>query len=303
MARPREAGDKAGIPRRRIDMPIARRGLLLGALLAPAAALAEEQDALAAACRAIEARHGGRLGAAILDGARDMPLTWRGGERFPICSTYKLLAAAGVLARVDRGAESLDRRVVFGRQALVTYSPATGPQAGPPGMTLAAICEAAITLSDNTAGNLLLEAQGGPAGLTAWLRGIGDAETRLDRTEPTLNEAAPGDPRDTTTPAAMVRTMRALLLGPALAPASRDRLAAWLVACRTGDARIRAGVPPGWRAGDKTGTGERHATADVAILWPPGRAPVLVAAYYAESPASDADRNAALAAIGRLAAG
>ena len=291
---------------------IPRRPLLAGLLLAPAlvpalvpvgrAAAAAPEEGFRAGLAALEAQHGGRLGVAMLDGASGRLLAYRGEERFPMCSTFKAIAAARVLARVDRGEESLDRRIVYSKDDLVTYSPATAPQAGAAGMTMDAICEAAVTLSDNTAGNLMLDSFGGPAGLTAWLREVGDPVTRLDRRETELNEAIPGDPRDTTTPAAMAGLLRTLLLGEALAPASRARLTDWLVGCRTGDARLRAGLPAGWRVGDKTGSGGDRATNDVAIVWPPGRAPVLVAAYYVGSPATEAVRNTVLAAVGKLVA-
>jgi beta-lactamase class A len=156
--------------------------------------------------------------------------------------------------------------------------------------------------SDNTAGNLILDSFGGPAGLTAWLREIGDPATRLDRRETALNEARAGDPRDTTTPAAMVRTMQKILLGSALSEASRRQLADWLVANRTGDERIRAGVPRDWRVGDKTGTGNNGTANDVAILWPPGRAPLLLAVYLTGSRARPEARNAAIAEVARAMA-
>ena len=138
--------------------------------------------------------------------------------------------------------------------------------------------------------------------MTAHLRWLGDAVTRLDRRETELNEARPGDPRDTTTPAAMVELLRRTVLGDALSASSREQLTAWLVANNTGDKRLRAGVPNGWRVGDKTGTGGNNATNDVGVLWPPGRAPVILAAYYVEARASDEERNAVLAEVGRLAA-
>jgi beta-lactamase class A len=136
------------------------------------------------------------------------------------------------------------------------------------------------------------------------MRSLGDGVSRLDRWETELNEAAPGDPRDNTTPLAMLGLLRETVLGTALSGPSRDQLAAWLVASKTGDKRLRAGVPGGWRVGDKTGTGENAATNDVAVLWPPGgRAPIVVAAYYAEARSASADeRNAVLAEVGRLAA-
>ena len=157
-------------------------------------------------------------------------------------------------------------------------------------------------MSDNTAGNLLLDSFGGPAGLTGYLRSLGDLVTRLDRWETALNEAVPGDPRDTTTPLAMLETLRKLLLGDALSSASREQLIAWLIANKTGDKRLRAGVPAGWRVGDKTGSGERNTANDVAVIWPPGRPPIIAAAYYTQSRASDDERNAVIAEIGRIAA-
>ncbi len=281
---------------------ISRRTLLAASLLtAPAAwafrAVADDfEDALAA----LERRHGGRLGVAVLDTANGRLRSHRGDERFPLCSTFKFLAAALVLARVDRKEESLDRRIVYGKADLVTYSPITEKYAGE-GMTVGALCEAAVTLSDNTAGNLLLDSFGGPAGLTAYMRSLGDPVTRLDRRETALNEAAPGDPRDTTTPAAMAAALQKTVLGTALSPASRTQLADWLVATKTGDKRLRAGVPKGWRVGDKTGSGGNNATNDVGVFWPSNRASIVVAAYYVGAAASDDQRSAVLAEVGRLA--
>lgn len=251
---------------------------------------------------ALERRYGGRLGVAILDSRSGRRINHRGEERFPMCSTFKWLAAAHVLSRVDRGEERLDRRIVFGKTDLVVYSPVAEKHVGAPGMTMAELCDAAITRSDNTAGNLLLASFGGPAGLTTFARSLGDTRTRLDRIEPDLNEAIPGDPRDTTTPAMMLADMRALLLGDVLSEASRTQLGDWLAANRTGDERLRAGFPPGWRVGDKTGTSGNGIANDVAIAWPPGRGPLLVAAYYDGRDATSEQRNAVLADVGRIVA-
>ena len=248
----------------------------------------------------LESRHGGRLGVAALDLGTGSRTERRADERFAMCSTFKMLAAALVLARVDRGEERLARHVVFAADELVTYSPFTEKRVGPPGMTVAELCEAALTLSDNTAANLMLASFGGPAALTAYARSIGDTITRLDRIEPDLNEATPGDPRDTTTPAAMLGNLRRLVLGNALSPESRSRLTSWLVANKTGDARLRAGLPKDWRVGDKTGSGDHAVTNDVAVAWPPGRAPLLLSAYYSESSASADQRNAVLADLARI---
>jgi beta-lactamase class A len=284
---------------------ISRRTMLAGSLLAAPALLSrragadDAEFALSRELDALERRHGGRLGVAILHGANGIGR--RTNERFALCSTFKFLAAAHVLARVDRGEESLSRRVVYSKSDLVTYSPTTGKHVES-GLTIGEICEAAMVLSDNTAGNLLLDSFGGPAGLTSFARAFGDTVTRLDRRETELNEATPGDPRDTTTPLAMLELMRKIVLGDALSASSREQLIAWLVANKTGDKRLRAGVPTGWRVGDKTGSGSNGAANDIAVIWPPARAPILVAAYYAEARATDDERNAVLAEVGRLAA-
>ncbi|WP_114768368.1 class A beta-lactamase [Microvirga subterranea] len=281
---------------------ITRRTALAGSFLAiPAlAGRAAAQDPKARLAD-LERRHGGRLGVAILDTQTGRRIEHRAGERFAMCSTFKAVAAALVLARVDRGEERLDRHMTFTKADLVRWSPVTEKHVGT-GMTMAQICEAAITSSDNTAGNLMLESFGGPAALTAYARTLGDSMTRLDRIETALNEATPGDPRDTTTPAAMLGTMEKLLLGEALSGPSREQLTAWLVANKTGDRRIRAALPRDWRVGDKTGTGDNGAANDIAILWPPGRGSILIAAYYAEAKATDEQRNAVLADVGRVAA-
>ena len=285
-------------------MPVlmSRRSALAAALLAVSGGAPRRAWAEDSAFRALERRHGGRLGVAVLDTGSGRRMAHRPDERFAMASTFKFLAAAFVLARCDKGEERLQRRIAFAQQDLVTYSPITEKHIGQGGMTMAELCEAAVTLSDNTAANLLLASFGGPAGLTAYVRSLGDDTARLDRIETALNEATPGDPRDTTTPAAMLGTMQKLLVGEALSRASREQLIAWLVANKTGDQRLRAGVPQGWRVGDKTGTGGHGATNDIGILWPPGRAPILVAAYFAEAQASDAERSAVLAEVGRIAA-
>lgn len=268
--------------------------LALGATAAEAAADAALAD--------LEQRHGGRLGVVIWRPADGLRIVRRADERFAMCSTFKTLAAAAVLARVDRGREDLERRIVFGKDQVVTYSPVTGPRVGGEGMTLAEICAAAIRFSDNTAGNLLLDRLGGPGGLTAFARGLGDHVTRLDRYETLLNEATPGDPRDTTSPEAMARNLRKLLLGPTLLPESRRRLCQWMASNTTGDARIRRGIPTGWVVMDKTGAGENGANNDVAVVLPPSGQPAIVTVYYAESQATGAQRNAVIADVARVAA-
>ncbi|MBU7573565.1 MAG: class A beta-lactamase [Hydrogenophaga sp.] len=256
------------------------------------------QDAL----RDIETKARGRLGVHLIDTATGREQGWRMDERFLMLSSFKLLASALVLDRADRGEESLERRIRYRRQDLVSWSPVTERHVGGEGLSLAQLCEATITTSDNTAANLILASYGGPGALTAYARRLGDRVTRLDRTEPELNRrAASGEPLDTTTPRAMAHTLRALLVGDALSPASRARLLQWLLANTTGGKRLRAGVPADWRIGEKTGTAGDDAN-DIGIAFPPQRAPVIVTAYLAESVTDGATREAALASVGRLLA-
>ena len=247
----------------------------------------------------LESKSGGRLGVAVLDTRDGSLLGHRGDERFPMCSTFKLLAAAAVLKGSGDDLAGLRRRVRFEKPDLVTYSPETEKHVGGDGMSLAEVCEAAVTLSDNTAGNLMLKNIGGPEGLTAFARSLGDQVTRLDRTEPDLNEAVPGDMRDTTSPNAMAVTVKKLLLGEALNAAARDQLARWLVANKTGDARLRAGLPRTWRVGDKTGTGRLGTSNDVAIVWPTNRPPLIIACYLTGATVDAAGQNETIASVGR----
>lgn len=254
----------------------------------------------AAALRELERRSGGRLGVAVIDTRSSRQSGWRVDERFPMCSTFKLVAAAAVLRRVDRGTERLDRRMVVRHHDIITYSPVTKERIGRAGISIAELCEAAVTLSDNTAANLILKSLGGPRAITAFARSLGDDATRLDRIEPDLNSAIPGDRRDTTTPAAMARTVRALALGDALSATSRAQLVAWMRGCKTGDTRLRAGLPEGWICGDKTGTGVRGTSNDIGVLWPPEqRAPLVVTAYLTGSTGDAKKRDAILADVAR----
>jgi beta-lactamase class A len=254
------------------------------------------------AIKELEQRSGGRLGVALYAGGRQ--IDYRGDERFSMCSTFKILAAANTLVRVDAKQESLDRIVAFSADELVSYSPMTS-KAVDHRMSVEGICAAAITRSDNTAGNLLLREGGGTTGLTAFARKIGDPVTRLDRTEPTLNEAAVGDVRDTTSPNAMLRNLRALILGNLLSQSSRQMLSSWLVGNRTGDHRLRAGLPIEWLVGDKTATGDNGTYNHVAIVWPPYASPAIITVYLTrattDAPAADAlIASIARASVGRL---
>jgi len=276
------------------------RSFLLLTFLA-ASAVAGENDA-ATRIAAIEARIGGRIGVAALDTGNTKHVEHRADERFPMCSTFKFLAAAAVMKRVDEKKEKLERFVPYGAKEILEYAPVTKEHLKDGGMTLGALCAAAIEQSDNTAGNLLLDAIGGPSGLTNFVRSLGDRVTRLDRIEPELNSAIPGDERDTTTPAAICSDIQRLLLGDALSEASRRQLEDWLQRNETGGPMIRAGVPKNWILGDKTGRGSNGATNDIAIMRPPDRAPILLAIYSVGSTATPTDRAAAVAEVAKIVA-
>ena len=284
---------------------LARRRLLAALLALPALALAktrvprpDDRTDLEMEVRRLERESGGRLGVALLDTGTGTRFHHRGDERFPMCSTFKLLLVAAVLRRADWGEESLARRLSVRKQDLVPWAPFAEARVGKDA-SVEELCAAAMTQSDNVAANLLLASIGGPSGVGAFARTLGDSHTRLDRTETALNRAIPGDPRDTTTPLAMLADLQALLLGDALAPASRGRLEGWLRGNTTGDARLRAGFPKAWRVGDKTGSGANGTTNDLAIVWPPGRAPLLVAAYLTGSKLDGDGRDAIHAALAR----
>ena len=276
-----------------------RRSFLAGlaataaSLRARAAPLAEERLELANKHLAsIEAREGGRLGVFVRDTGTGSTLEHRADELFPMCSTFKLLAAAAALKRVDQGAERLDRTIPFGPSDLLEYAPIAKTHVAEGGMTLAEACAAAIDWSDNTAANLILQAIGGPPGFTQFARSLGDTVTRLDRNEPSLNTATPKDERDTTSPRAMAEDMGQVLLGDVLSEASRRQLQAWLIDDKVGDKRLRAGLPPSWRIGDKTGSGDHGTANTIAIIWPPERAPIIATVYYTELSAPMDARNA-----------
>lgn len=300
-------------PTRMDTMTLSRRDILTlgaGLLLAPALPRAQA-DETARAIQAIEARAGGRLGVAILDTATTRLTGHRLDERFAMCSTFKLPLAAVILRESDQGRLTLSDVIAYSEKDLLSYAPVTSAhlKAGGTAMAVGALAEAAQVTSDNTAANLLLARIGGPSGFTARLREAGDRHTRLDRTEPALNLVVPDDDRDTTTPRAMAHTLAAFLTGDRLSRASRAMLIDWMVKTRTGDKRIRAGLPKDWRAGDKTGTANAGAMTDkindVAIVFPPGRGALIVTACYDSNRRSteigDADQ-AVLAEVGRLAA-
>lgn len=272
--------------------------LCIAALFATSIASAQLSNVLSSVIH-VEEQLSARVGVALYDLETNEHILYHGEDLFPLSSTFKPLACAALLRQVDLGLDSMQRRVIFEQDTLVSYSPITETRVGSNGMTLAELCEATITVSDNTAGNLILEAIGGPQGLTQFLKSIGDSTTRLDRWETELNESLPGDVRDTTSPDAMASTMQSLLFGNVLSPSSKDQLDTWLRADTVGDALLRAGIPKHWSIGDKTGAGGFGSRSIVAVMWPPDRKPIIAAIYMTETDASFDERNGAIASIGK----
>ncbi|MEU7574353.1 class A beta-lactamase [Micromonospora sp. NPDC049240] len=233
---------------------------------------------------ALERRFGARIGVYAVDTGTGRTLAHRADERFAYASTCKALAAGALLAATSDA--DLDRVVRYRRADLVSYSPVTERYVGS-GMTLRAVAEAAVRQSDNTAGNLMFAELGGPAAFERALRGVGDRVTDPARTEPDLNEAAPGDVRDTSTPRALVGSLRAYALGDVLPPPDRAVLLDWMRSSTTGAGLVRAGTPAGWRVADKSGTGGYGTRNDIAVVWPPDAAPIVLAVL-----TTRADRNA-----------
>jgi beta-lactamase class A len=277
---------------------LALAGCGIGAAWAKPATAASGKKTLAERLAQIEADSGGRLGVAMLDTQTGARIAHRDGERFAMCSTFKFLLATAVAKQVELGEEQFDRVIPIAKSDLIFHSPLAEKRVGQ-GATVAELCEATMIYSDNAAANLLLPIIGGPAGLTRWLRGIGDSVTRLDRNEPELGTAIPGDDRDTTSPRAMVDNLERIVLGNVVEATSRERVTDWLRRNTTGDTRLRAGLPKGWSVGDKTGSGSNGTTNDIAVIWPTGRKPLLVAVYLTQSKHDSDGRNAVLAAVAR----
>ena len=275
--------------------------LVAGCASAPPAAAAPRAVVRFAA---IEARLGGRIGVCAIDTGSDAEIGHRMQERFAMASTFKWLLAAGVLKRCEQGL-NLEANMYYTVSDIVPTSPVTEASINAANnmgaLSFEQLCEATVTVSDNTAANLLLVPMFGPEGLTSFLRESGDAHTRLDRREPELNENRAGDARDTTIPHAMARTLRRILTTDEVLNAeSRTRLIGWMEKASTGLDRLRAGFPQDWRAGDKTGTGGNGSHNDCCITWPPGRAPIVIASYLSESSAPNVDKAAAHAEIARI---
>jgi len=281
-------------------MPPALSRRLVLTLAAAGAALSAraEEVSLEQTFQQIEQRTGGRLGVLIRDTGGARQWAWRGTERFALCSTVKAFICAAVLARVEAGQDRLDAVVRIDKADLAPHSPVTAAHAGA-GLSVAELCAAACGASDNTAANLLIDRIGGPKALTAYMRTLGDTATRLDRREPALNEATPGDPRDTTTPEAAAASLARLLLGGALSAPSRQQLTRWMEGNEVAGALLRAALPASWRIADRSGAGGFGTRGIIAVIWPPGRAPVVAAVYLTQTTLAMEARDAAIAAVGR----
>jgi beta-lactamase class A len=280
-------------------MTIDRRTFLAAAssLVVPSAFAEEAPPALAA----YERETGGRIGLYAENLASGTKIAWRAEERFVMCSTFKASLAAFVLARVDRGEDRLDDMVTYGAQDLLDYAPVAKQNLAAGAMSVSDMCKAIVELSDNTCANLLLARSGGPAALTAFWRSTGDTVSRLDHNEPELNRSPPGDPHDTTTPAAMAGNLRRFVLGEVLSTHSRQHLTEWLVGCKTGNNRLRGGLPREWKIGDKTGNNGKDASGDIAIAWPNAGGPVLVCVYTQGGAPTARQIESVFAEIGQMA--
>jgi beta-lactamase class A len=280
-------------------MIFTRRALLTAApALAAWPALAEAPPP---ALADYERQTGGRIGVYAENLATGVKLAWRADERFVMCSSFKASLAALVLARVDRGQDHLEQMIAYGPKDVPDWwAPVARKNLAGGAMSVADMCAAAVEYSDNTCANLLLARVGGPAALTQFWCRTGDSVTRLDHNEPMLNRSPPGDPHDTTTPAAMSGNLRRFVLGKVLSPSSRERLTGWMLACKTGDDRLRGGLPKTWKIADKTGNNGKDAAGDIAVAWPRPDAPMLISAYVQGGTPTPVQVAAVFAEVGRM---
>lgn len=242
----------------------------------PAAAHSDRPADHAAEFTRLERTYHAHLGLYAVDTGTGREVTWNDARRFSYNSTVKSFLAAAVLKK--NGIDGMDRVLHYGRSDLTANSPVSEKHVDT-GMTRRALCDAAVRYSDNTAANVLFKDIGGPGRLGAFLTSeLHDEVTRTDRYEPYLSRWSPGEQHDTSTPHQMASDLRGLVLGHTLPTAERRQLTDWLRTNTTGDTTIRAGLPKGWIVGDKTGTGSYYgARDDIAVIWPPGRQPLVMA--------------------------
>jgi len=297
-----------------MSVSLQRRRLLLAAVLSPLATsllpftARAETASLHQQLSQLEKTANGRLGLALLDSGNGKILQYRGEERFPLCSTFKVLAVAAVLHKCAIRPELLQKRLRWQATEELAWMPVTAKHRAT-GMTVAELCAAALQYSDNLAANLLLKELHGPAGLTTFLRQKGDSVTRLDRNEPELNTAIPNDPRDTSTPLQMMHNLARLALNDGnrtgnaleLATEQRQQLTRWLKGNTTGKKAIAASVPANWITGDKTGSGDYGTTNDIAVLWRPAAPPLVLALYFTQHEKAAKSRQDVLASATAIA--
>ena len=266
----------------------------------PAPVFAIDTTKLIDAVQAEENTLQARVGMTVFDANTGTTWHHRGDERFPLNSTHKTFACAALLAKVDEKSLSLDQSVSISKEMLVTYSPITEKLQSPETTTLGRICQAAVSYSDNTAANVVVSAIGGTTGFNVYMRSIGDQQTRLDRKEPELNESTPGDARDTTTPNAIVNSLRKVLLGDGISVSSRSELTQWMLDDQVAGALLRASLPSDWKIADKTGAGGYGSRSIIAVIWPPSRQPLVVGIYITQTKASMQASNQAIARLGAV---
>jgi beta-lactamase class A len=275
-----------------------RREALWGAL-AVASAPGFARSIPIAALADYELHTGGHIGVYARNIRTGKEIAWRAHERFVMCSSFKASLAACVLGRIDRGEERAEEPIAYRAADLMEWAPVAQKNLERGAMSVLEMCEAAVEYSDNTCANALLARIGGPPAMTAFWRSLGDEVSRLDHNEPELNRTPPGDSRDTTTPAAMAGNVRKLILGDALARSSREQLKRWMRECKTGDNRLRAGLPKDWTIGDKTGNSAKDAFGDIAVAWTKGEDPIVMCAYTRGGTPAPEQVDDVFAAIGR----
>lgn len=266
------------------------------------AAESGQNNAITQQIAALEKASGGRLGVAWIDTANNTQFLYRGAERFPLCSTAKVMAVAAILKKSETKPELLNEKIMIYPTDLVNYNPVTQKHVNHT-MRISELSAAALQYSDNAAMNIVTSQLGGTESVTAFARTLGDTTFRLDRTEPALNSAIPGDERDTTSPQAMAKSLQTLMLGNALGQSQRAQLITWMKGNTTGAQSIRAGVPAQWQVGDKTGGGDYGTTNDIAVIWPEHRPPYILVIYFTQPEKGAAPRKAILAAVAKILTG
>ena len=282
---------------------VAGIGIVLAGVVAsviPVTVFAIDTTKLIQAVQAEESALQARVGMTVFDAKTGTTWSYRGDERFPLNSTHKTFSCAALLAKVDGKSLSLGQSVSISKEMLVTYSPITEKLLSPEIVTFGKICQAAVNYSDNTAANVVFDAIGGATGFNAYMRSIGDEQTRLDRKEPELNEGTPGDMRDTTTPNAIVNSLRKILLGDVLSVSSRSELTQWMLDDQVAGAPLRASLPSDWKIADKTGGGGYGSRSIVAVIWPPSMEPLVIGIYITQTKASLKASNQSIARIGMV---